>query len=173
MESQSILRRKSSTSSAGPTVKTSLTSPRCSLFRLVKEVSVKLTNMPLLYDLEGTKRHHDQGSHGDWQTWEMKMVMEKSWNMKNWPKIMEFCAHSWRVTNFASQIVPNLDCLATIKKLSSDLESPHFPTFFRKTSQMQNREEIWSWKSHGQIFFQVCGNPDDTIGSHMDQPFSN
>ena len=21
----------------------------------------------------------------------MKMVMEKSWNMENWPKVMEFC----------------------------------------------------------------------------------
>ena len=25
------------------------------------------------------------------------MVMEKSWNMKNWPKIMEFCYQSWNV----------------------------------------------------------------------------
>ena len=33
-----------------------------------------------------------QGSQGDWKTW--KMVMEKSWNMKNWPKVMEFCDQS-------------------------------------------------------------------------------
>ena len=26
-----------------------------------------------------------QGSHGDWK---MKMVMEKSWNMKTWLKVM-------------------------------------------------------------------------------------
>ena len=25
----------------------------------------------------------------------MKMVMEKSWNMKNWPKVMDFCDRSW------------------------------------------------------------------------------
>ena len=25
----------------------------------------------------------EQGSHGDWKTWKMKMVMEKSCNMKN------------------------------------------------------------------------------------------
>ena len=33
----------------------------------------------------------DQGSNRDWKTWRMKMVMEKSWNMKNWPKVMEIC----------------------------------------------------------------------------------
>ena len=26
-----------------------------------------------------------QGSHRDWKTWKMKMVMEKSWNIKKWP----------------------------------------------------------------------------------------
>ena len=30
-----------------------------------------------------------QGFHGDWKTLKMKMVMEKSWNMKNWPKVMK------------------------------------------------------------------------------------
>ena len=146
MESRSILRRKSSTSSAGPTVKTSLTSPRCSLFRLVKEVSVKLTNMPLLYDLEGTKRYHDQDSHGDWKTWKMKMVMEKSWNMKNWPKIMEFCAQSWNVTNFARKLCQICIFLATTKKLSSDLESPHF-----------HECKIGKKYGHGKYFFKSVG----------------
>ena len=37
---------------------------------------------------------HVEGSHGDWKTWKTKMVMEKSWNMKNWPKVMEFCDQS-------------------------------------------------------------------------------
>ena len=32
---------------------------------------------------------------------ENKMVMEKSWNMTNWPKVMEFCYQSWNFTNFA------------------------------------------------------------------------
>ena len=31
----------------------------------------------------------------------MKMVMEKSLNMKNLPKVMEFCDQSWNSTNFA------------------------------------------------------------------------
>ena len=34
----------------------------------------------------------------------IKMVMEKALNMKNWPKVMEFCAQSWSFTNFASKL---------------------------------------------------------------------
>ena len=45
-----------------------------------------------------------QGSHGDWKTWKMKMVMEKSWNMTKWPKVMEFCYQSWHFTNFATKL---------------------------------------------------------------------
>ena len=37
-----------------------------------------------------------QGSHGDW-----KRKKEKSWNMKDWPKVVEFCDQSWNFTNFA------------------------------------------------------------------------
>ena len=41
-----------------------------------------------------------QGSHRDWRTWKMKVVKEKSWNMQNWPKVMEFCDKLWNFTNF-------------------------------------------------------------------------
>ena len=71
-----------------------------------------------------------QGSHRDWKTWKMKMVMEKSWNMKDLPKVTEFCDQSWNLTNFTP---PNcakfVFFLVTTKKLSSDLDSPHFPMF--------------------------------------------
>ena len=30
-------------------------------------------------------------SHTDWETWGMEMAMEKSWNVKKWQKVMEFC----------------------------------------------------------------------------------
>ena len=30
---------------------------------------------------------HNVYSHRDWKTWKMRMVMEKSLNMKNWPKL--------------------------------------------------------------------------------------
>ena len=107
-----------------------------------------------------------QGSHGDWKTWKMKMVVEKSWNMKNWPKVIEFCAQSWNFTNFANKLYQICIYLATTKKLSSDLESPHFPEVFRKTSRnaksgrnmvVENQEMVMekSWKN----IFQVCGNP--------------
>ena len=49
-----------------------------------------------------------QGSHGDCKTWKMKIVMEKSWNMKNLPKVMEFCDQSWNFTNFVPKMLPNL-----------------------------------------------------------------
>ena len=59
----------------------------------------------------------------------MKVVMEKSWNMKNWPKVMEFLF----------QILP-LNCtklvlfLAATKKLCIDL-------FFCKTLQIKFKIE--------------------------------
>ena len=54
----------------------------------------------------GSQRHYIvfQGSHGGWKIWKVKMVMEKSWNMKNWPKVMEFCDQSWNFTNFAPEL---------------------------------------------------------------------
>ena len=60
------------------------------------------------------------------------MVMEKSWNMEHWPKIMEFCDQSWNFTNFAPKLCQFCMFLVTSKKLSSDLESPHFPLFSAK-----------------------------------------
>ena len=45
-----------------------------------------------------------QGPHRDWKTWKMKMVMEKSWNMKNWPEVVEFCDQSWNFTNFDPEL---------------------------------------------------------------------
>ena len=56
----------------------------------------------------------------------MKRVMEKSWNMKNWPKVIEFCDQSWNLTNFAHNF------FVTIKKLTSNLESLHFLMFSAK-----------------------------------------
>ena len=47
---------------------------------------------------------HTQGSHRDWKTWKNEMVMEKSWNMKNWPKVIEFCYQSWAYTKFAPEL---------------------------------------------------------------------
>ena len=54
------------------------------------------------------KMRYQQGSHRDWKAWKMKMVMEKSWNMKNWPKIIEFCDSVMYFCQFCPQIVLNL-----------------------------------------------------------------
>ena len=70
----------------------------------------------------------------------MKIVMERSCIMKNWPKVMK------------------LVCFLPALKLSIDVESLHFQCF---PMVMKNYEMIMekSWKSHGKIFCQVCGNP--------------
>ena len=59
------------------------------------------------------------------------MVMEKSWNMKNWPEV-EFCDQSWNLSNVAPELHQMCTFIATTKKLSINLESPHFPTFTAK-----------------------------------------
>ena len=90
------------------------------------------------------------------------MVMEKSWNMKNWPKVMEFCDESWNFTNFAPQFY-QICIFFTAKKLSSNLESPHFLSFSTKCRECKIRKRDDHGKSrngHGKIFCQVCGNPE-------------
>ena len=55
----------------------------------------------------------------------MNIFMEKSWNMKNWPKVMEFCDSFMEFYQFCPQFVLNLYFMVITKKLSSDLESLH------------------------------------------------
>ena len=98
------------------------------------------------YILSKPVKHAGQGSHGYRKTWKMKMVMEKSWNMKNWPKNMEFCVQSWKLRKFKikernghgkifCQVCGNPGWLTThifsvtTKKLSSDLPSCLFVGF--------------------------------------------
>ena len=59
---------------------------------------------------------------------------------------MEFCDQSRSSTNFAPKFYQIRMFFVTAKKMSSNLESLHFVDVFRKMSQMQNREERWSWK---------------------------
>ena len=51
---------------------------------------------------------HTQSSDGDWKTLKMKLVLEKSWNMKNWPKVMEFCDSVMEFYQFCPHFVLNL-----------------------------------------------------------------
>ena len=69
-----------------------------------------------------------QGSHGDWITWKMKMVMEKSWNMENWPKSHGILLSVIEFYQFCPQMYQSCMFFATTKKLTIDLESLHFAT---------------------------------------------
>ena len=75
--------------------------------------------------------YEGQGSFRDWKTWKMKMVI------KNRPKVMEFCESVMESFQFCPQIVLNLYLLVTAKKLSSDLESLHFPKFSTKCREIR------------------------------------
>ena len=67
------------------------------------------------------------------------MAMDKSWNMKNWPRLWDFV-----ISHGNLRILPNLDVFATAKKLSIDVESLHI---LQKMPQMQNGGERGSWKT--------------------------
>ena len=51
------------------------------------------------------------------------MVMEKSWNMKNLPNFFNFAPELYQIY---------MSFFATTKKLSINVESPHFPMFSAK-----------------------------------------
>ena len=79
---------------------------------------------------------------------------------------MEFCYQSWNFTNFDPKLYKICIFFATTKKLNICVESLHFFMFSAKCRECKNQEERWSlkiekwsWKSHGKIFCQVCGNP--------------
>ena len=67
---------------------------------------------------------------------------------------MEFCDQSWNFTNYAHRIVPNLYFFVTTKKLSSDLESPHFLRFSVKCHECKIKKRDGHGKSrngHGKV----------------------
>ena len=97
----------------------------------VFSIFVKIRAHILTLFIQRKAKISDHGSHGDSKTWKMKMVMDKSWNMKNWPKLWDFV-----ISHGNLRILPNLDVFATVKKLSIDVES-----------QMQNGGERGSWKT--------------------------
>ena len=56
----------------------------------------------------------------------MKVVMEKSWYMRNWQKFMEFCDWSWNFTTFSPQYNQMFAFFADIKIFDLSLESLYF-----------------------------------------------
>ena len=61
---------------------------------------------------------------------------------------------SWNLTNFASELYQICIVFITTKKLSTDLESPHFLTF------MENQEMVMekSWKNILSSLWEPCTN---------------
>ena len=59
------------------------------------------------------------------------MVMEKSWNMQNCPKVMEFCYQSWNFTNMSPKLYKICKFFANTEKLSISVER-HFSVFSAK-----------------------------------------
>ena len=103
-----------------------------------------------------------QGSLRDWKSWKMKMVMEQSWNMIHWPKVMEFCNKSWNLTNFAPEFDQICTFFLNLEKFTINLESLRFPTLSTKchifkiwAEMVMENQEIFMEN----IFCKVYGNP--------------
>ena len=71
--------------------------------------------------------------------------MEKSWYVKHWQEVVEFCYQSWNFTNFAPELYQICSFLPALGILSINVERPHFPTFFAKRPECKVKKR-WSWK---------------------------
>ena len=76
------------------------------------------------------------------------MVMEKLWNMKNWPKVIEFCDSVMEFYQFCPPFVLHL-YFFTSTKLGRDRVGPHFHANSKAGREMENLEMVMekSWKN--------------------------
>ena len=86
------------------------------------------------------------------------MVMEKSWNMKNCQKVMDFVLISHGILPILLQNVIEfvLFSFADIKKFSIGLESLHFRTFPRNVTNAEFEPRYGHGKlrnGHGKVMF--------------------
>ena len=100
-----------------------------------------------------------QGSHSHGKSWKKLLswkVMEKSWNMKISQKVMEKswdCLFSWLWQLSSLWLSCMLwDTIITISETMWEWES------WKEANQ--------SWKSHGILFSDFCGNPDCSLFSN-------
>ena len=105
------------------------------------------------------------GSHRDWTTCETKMVMEKSWNLNIWQKVMEFCDQSWKSTSFTPEFYQICAFFCQLQEIYHQLfgclKSAFFYLFHKmsqiqnlnKQMAMENQETVMdkSWKSVGTL----------------------
>ena len=102
----------------------------------------------------------EQGSHGHGKSWKKLLswkFMEKSWNMKISQKVMEkswncFFSWLWQLSSLWLSCML-WDTIITISETMWEWES------WKKANQ--------SWKSHGILFSDFCGNPvEDPFAWH-------
>ena len=66
------------------------------------------------------------------------MVLEKSWNVQYWQRVMEFCYQSWNFTNFPPKLYEMCMSFAATKKISIRVEVCIFQCFLQNASNMEN-----------------------------------
>ena len=71
----------------------------------------------------------------------MKMVM-KSWNMKNWPKIMEFCDSVIEFCQICPQIVLNLYHFGHRLEIKHRSRKPFFRHFLQNVTNLKLEREM-------------------------------
>ena len=91
----------------------------------------------------------------------MKMVMEKSRNMKNRQKVMEFCDQSWNFTSFAPEFYPICTCFAISFEVCIFLPFPKnvANAKFKQRDGHGNVIEKSGWGGGGGIELSSRGNP--------------
>ena len=83
---------------------------------MVTQYSLKSTNRYTVYGQAQSSSFSKQGSHRDWT---LKIVLENSWNMKNWSTVITFCDQS---CNCAPNLIIPLPIFAdnvTLRNLAS------------------------------------------------------
>ena len=71
-------------------------------------------------------------------------VMKKSYNMKNWQKVMEFCDQSWNVDVFVLEFYKICAFFADIGKFTISVENLYSPTLSAKCHHCEISTERWS-----------------------------
>ena len=92
-----------------------------------------------------------QGSHRNWKAWKIKRVMEKSWNLVNWQKVMEFCDQSCNSTKFDCELYQISALFFFLWKVRVFLPCPQNVTNTDSEQRRSWKIEKQSQKSHGKF----------------------
>ena len=87
---------------------------------------------------------------------------------------MEFFHQPWNFTKFAPKFYQIRNFVVTTKKLSSNLESPHFPTFSAKCCKCKIRKKDGYGKSrngHGKVMEKYFVKSVETLPFILGNPY--